>query len=521
MKKKLLALLVALTLICSMFATISVSAASDTTLSMQSLGGTTGWDDNGYPGIYAVMFGYGAVLSLGNINLADYDTIEVTYASDPNYFVTKTGAMEMNACFAVYSVNRSVGWPAAGGEHNAEGLLAKADTTAGPGGVVAWKVTERKVSLDVSAVDYSGPVYLSHYNPLGHEALVVGIKLIAKTGGGVTPPPSTPGTYDAQITINSINSNIWANNTTIIYEPSYSGTITAKWHNAIICTYSEEEGAYVVTTKWGETDDRSGVTITSGQILIDSCGTGVTSNAEGWAAVQVGSLIYLEGVDLDAKTVSADAFAGIVNDADVDLPPAPVPPISAFQTSIDHTFVDGVKEDNQGAGGTATYTFANPYDIEESIAFAGWAATANGVAKYQYSIDGENFYDIEDATISARDDLANAGIPYDTGHSTAGFTVTLPVSAFNDGTNNLTIRLIDTQDGYVDILKATVNATNPGGAQVPGGDSDDDQNNNNNNNNNNQDTNVGTDDSVAVVFVMMVAIVAMAAVVIKRRKENV
>jgi len=518
MKKKLLALFVALTLICSMFATISVSAASDTTLSMQSLGGTTGWDAYGYPGIYAVKFGFGSVLSLGNINLADYDTIEVTYASDPNYFVTKTGAMEMNACFAVYSVSRSVGWPAAGGEHNAEGLLAKADTAAGPGGVVAWKVTERKVSIDVSAVDYSGPVYLSHYNPIGHEALVVGIKLIAKTGGAVTPPPAT---YDAKINIKLMNKSIWTGDTTIIYDDTYTSQNSSKWHKSAICTYSDTEGAYVVTQIIGTDVSRGGYTLAPGQILIDSCGTALDNDAAAWATVQVGSLVYLEGVDLNAGTVEAGAFAGIVNKDGVQIPETPEipdPPISAIRTSIDFSIVDAGGQDlTGGAGGDATtYTFPGSFAIEHSIAFGGWAATPNGVAKYQYSIDGENFYDITDATISARPDLA--GQPHEGGHSTAGFVVTIPVTAFNDGQNNLTIRLIDTQDGYFDIIKATVNADNPAGAQIPGGDSDDDQNNNNNNNNND---NVGTNDSVAVVFVMMVAVVAMAAVVIKRRKETV
>jgi LPXTG-motif cell wall-anchored protein len=255
------------------------------------------------------------------------------------------------------------------------------------------------------------------------------------------------------------------------------------------------------------------------QILIDSCGTGITSNQEGWDAVYIGSLIYLEGIDLAAKTVAAGAYAAIVNGEDVIIPPSPVEGIT---TSIDFSTDDGKQTmTGGGCGGSETYTFPNTFDIDSSIGFGGWAATPNGVAKYQYSIDGAHFYDISEATITERPDLAGANIGYVEGHSTAGFVVTIPVTAFNDGENNLTIRLIDTQDKYFDIIKATVNADNPGGAQIP--DQDSGNQNSGNTGDNNQDTgdigNTGTDDALAFVLVALMAIVSMAAVVLKRRKE--
>ena len=530
MKKKLLALLVALTLICSMFATVSVSAATSYNVDLSAAGGTTGFTAHGYDAsTVGLMFGYGKVVDLGSINLADYKQIVITYANDPSFTAMQSG-MAMTACFAIAKSNISIGNPGDNTDNSASAdILAKANCTDASGTPSAWKANERTVTIDVSSVTYSGKVYLSHFNSKGHESLVTKIRLVAADTGS-TPPPAT---YDAKINIKLMNKSIWTGDTTIIYDDTYTSQNSSKWHKSAICTYSDAENAYVVTQIIGTDVVRSGYTLAPGQILIDSCGTALTADTAAWNTVKVGSLIYLEGVDFDAGTVDAGAFAGIVNKDDVvipDAPDLPDPPISAFQTSIDHTFIDGTKTNNQGAGGTATYVFADSYDIEQSIAFAGWAATANGVAKYQYSIDGENFYDITDATIAARDDLAGANIPYAAGHSTAGFTVTLPVTAFNDGQNALTIRLIDKQDGYVDIIKATVNADNPAGAQIPDNDEDDninDDNNNNNDNvnndniNNDNSENVGTDDSVAVVFVMMVAIVAMAAVVIKRRKENI
>lgn len=532
MKKKLLALLVALTLICSMFATVSVSAATSYNVDLAAAGGTTGFTAHGYSAsTVGLMFGYGKIVDLGNINLADYKSIVVTYANDSSFVASQSG-MAMTACFAIAKSNISIGWP--DGENNGShaDILAKADcSNAGIAG--AWSANERTVTIDVSSVTYSGKVYLSHYNSKGHESLVTKIRLVAADTGS-TPPATT---YDAQINLDAMNISCWTANKTIIFDNDYTATAyRGKYHNTIVCTYSEAEGAYVVTSKSVIGDpagDLNSSTVADNQIVIDSTGTApVAANQAGWDAVQVGSLIYLNGVDLEANTVEAGAFAGIVNKDGVDIPDAPKLPISALQTSIDFTFVDGAQQQNAGAGGTSTYVFADAFDIDSSIAFAGWAATPNGVAKYQYSIDGQNFYDITDATISAREDLTAAGIPHSGGHATAGFTVKVPVSAFNDGVNTLTIRLIDTQDGFVDILKATVNATNPGGAQIPEVDDDNTDDNTGSDNTGNDNAgsdntgdentgNVGTDDSVAIAFVMMFAIVAMAAVVIKRRKENV
>jgi len=391
------------------------------------------------------------------------------------------------------------------------GTVENGTVTVSPSGEVEEGTTVTVIATPASG--YELDKILVNGNP------ITGTTFTVTDDSVVTATFKDPSAIVATIKINSMNTNVWTGNTTIIYDNSYASDKTGTYHHAIICTYSAEEQAYVVTQRWNNGESRNQKPVLAdNQILIDSCGTGITSNQEGWDAVYIGSLIYLEGVDLVAKTVAANAVAGIVNVDDIIIPPTPV---SGIHTSIDFSIVDAGGQNLTGGGGGAntTYTFTDTFDVESSIAFGGWAATPNGVAKYQYSIDGIHFYDITDATISDRPDLA--GQPYPEGHSTAGFVVTVPVTAFNDGQNNLTIRLIDTQDLYFDIIKATVNADNPGGAQIP--DPDGGNQDTGNQGNGNQDTgntgNAGTDDAVAFVLVALMAIVSMAAVVLKRRKE--
>jgi len=407
--------------------------------------------------------------------------------------------------------NLTSGTPIVPAKYNVSvGTVENGTVTVSPNGEV-----EEGTTVTVTATPASGyelDKILVNGNP------ITGTTFTVTDDSVVTATFKDPSAIVATIKINSMNTNVWADNTTIIYDNTYASDKTGTWHNAIICTYSAEEQAYVVTQKWvsGESRNQKPV-LADNQILIDSCGTGITENQAGWDAVYIGSLIYLEGVDLVGKTVAANAEAGIVNGDDVVIPPTPV---SGIKTSIDLSIDDGVQTlTGGGCGGETTYTFPDTFDIETSIGFGGWAATPNGVAKYQYSIDGIHFYDIPETVISERPDLAGANIPYPEGHSTAGFTVSLPVTAFNDGQNNLTIRLIDTQDLYFDIIKATVNADNPGGAQIPEGGNQDTGNQGNGNQNTGNTGNVGTDDALAFTLVALMAIVSMAAVVLKRRKE--
>ena len=144
---------------------------------------------------------------------------------------------------------------------------------------------------------------------------VTGNHVVTATFTSTTPDP-TP-TYDGSINIDSINSNIWAGNTTIVFGDSYGGEVNGTWHNAILCEYNSSLDAYVVVEKWNQGESRS-MQLGAGKIIIDSAGTGVTDNQSGWDAVQVGSVIYLEGVDFTTNTLSPNgAVAYISNNTNV------------------------------------------------------------------------------------------------------------------------------------------------------------------------------------------------------------
>ncbi len=91
-----------------------------------------------------------------------------------------------------------------------------------------------------------------------------------------------------------------------------------------------------------------------------------------------------------------------------------------FQTSID--LINDVLTGG-GHGGTQFYVKGD-FTFEDKTSVNGWVATEAGIAKYQSSTDGKTWKDCA-AEITARADLAGANIPYENGHSTAGFVATV------------------------------------------------------------------------------------------------
>ena len=87
--------------------------------------------------------------------------------------------------------------------------------------------------------------------------------------------------------------------------------------------------------------------------------------------------------------------------------------------------------------------------LGQPIEAAGWLATDEGVAGYQYMwipTGGGNgeWQDVTDVQISPRPDLLTAGIPYTSGHSTAGFTFTItPPADLAEGCYDVYIRALD------------------------------------------------------------------------------
>jgi hypothetical protein len=125
------------------------------------------------------MLGYGNKVALGEYNLADYEAVVITYATDLG-FIAEQDSMPCSAFFAICDAEVNVGY-ADSGIQNEANILAKADAEdayiANEAGV-NWGKGERTVTIDLTDISYSGNVWLSHYNSTGNEALVVGIEFV-------------------------------------------------------------------------------------------------------------------------------------------------------------------------------------------------------------------------------------------------------------------------------------------------------------------------------------------------------
>ena len=104
----------------------------------------------------------------------------------------------------------------------------------------------------------------------------------------------------------------------------------------------------------------------------------------------------------------------------------------------------------KGVGGTMIGVIRDLHlPLGQSITAAGWMATGEGVSAYQYLWvpTGGGYAEwkpVENVTITARGDLAAAGIPYASGHGSAGFSLTLdPPKDLAEGVYDVYIRAID------------------------------------------------------------------------------
>lgn len=184
--KKIVSVILAVALVISMCAVMSF-AAEDYVVDLSTVeftGGSGGEHAaHGYAGVDTLLLGYGNVITLGNMNLGDYSACEITYATDLGYVAQKED-MKIPANFSLKSNNVCIG--CSNQEPQTDGLLAQADcidvdkeNLHNPEGA-NWDKDERVCSIDLTNVDYSGEVWLSHFNSTGNEALVAEIRFVAK-----------------------------------------------------------------------------------------------------------------------------------------------------------------------------------------------------------------------------------------------------------------------------------------------------------------------------------------------------
>ncbi len=93
----------------------------------------------------------------------------------------------------------------------------------------------------------------------------------------------------------------------------------------------------------------------------------------------------------------------------------------------------------------------------EPLTLVGWLATPSGVAGYEYvwvpTGGGAANWQAAEAAIVARPDLTKAGIPYEAGHGTAGYTLTLtPPANTSEGYYDVYVRVLTGDGGRCDFL---------------------------------------------------------------------
>ncbi|MBO5417292.1 MAG: PT domain-containing protein [Clostridia bacterium] len=83
------------------------------------------------------------------------------------------------------------------------------------------------------------------------------------------------------------------------------------------------------------------------------------------------------------------------------------------------------------------------------ITLSGWFATDAGVDHYEYSLDGGNTWGWTNCAISDRTGLADYGVLYPNGHSTAGFDVKVDTTYWELGSYDVMIAAVDKNDAKI------------------------------------------------------------------------
>ena len=213
--KKLVSAILAVALVLSL-CTVMSFAAEDYVVDLSTVeftGGSGGEHaPHGYAGVDTLLLGYGNVVTLGNMDLGDYSACEITYATDLGYVAQKED-MKIPANFSLKSNNVCIG--CASQDPQTDGLLAQADcidvdkeNLHNPDGT-NWDKDERVCSIDLTNVDYSGEVWLSHFNSTGNEALVAEIKFVAKEAAAPAGLINDAD-YSVSYVIDKTNATSWA-----------------------------------------------------------------------------------------------------------------------------------------------------------------------------------------------------------------------------------------------------------------------------------------------------------------------
>lgn len=297
--KKLFSIVIAV----AMCLALSITAfAAEVDLSSIT-GAAQNYGPHGYPDAYGLMLEYGNKTALGEYDLADYKEIRVTYATDNSYTAFKDG-MACNAFFAICDAAVSVGQVETGPQNEAN-ILAKVDVEdayitneAGTN----WDKNERTAVIDVSDIDYSGAIWLSHYNATASQCLVVGVEFVEAETGADDDITDTPSVSDEAIAVDSIDDILADQDAEYVLTADIDADLTSV--NFTNCTvvidlagYTWESGNIVLKT--GEGAD---VTV------IDSVGGGKLVSTGNDAVQPEGGKLTLDGITVESQNADGDAL---------------------------------------------------------------------------------------------------------------------------------------------------------------------------------------------------------------------
>ena len=162
---------------------------------------------------------------------------------------------------------------------------------------------------------------------------------------------------------------------------------------------------------------------------------------------QASGSIDIEYVTLFATEEDANAWLGVEEPT--------VGALAQYYVTVNNYFDGSAWPTVGGTSDSTAYVFADAITLASDAAqfgFDGWVSTANGIAKYQYSLDGTTYVDIAGGISDA---LASESLIYG-GADTAKFNFTLSADILAEGENTVTIRAIDTVGNWADVIKVNV-----------------------------------------------------------------
>ena len=146
--------------------------------------------------------------------------------------------------------------------------------------------------------------------------------------------------------------------------------------------------------------------------------------------------------------------------------------ITEFKFALEYVYADGrMIIQCENVNGSSPYTFYQQIEFSDWLSVGGWMANDEGIAKLQYSLDGEEWFDTEKPKFSLRSDLAPAGIPYEEGHKTAGFGAgnnCIPASAITEDNCMINVRAVTLEGNFVEFFSFNdVTVVEPGEGTGP------------------------------------------------------